>query len=641
LTSSPLEVSRNGKHRGKRRVTIDCLPRSSPPASSHASRPMGKGDKPLLQDCQVNSEDQLPPRMRKRLAPKMFEDTQSLDSSGSGSGLGPAKINNGVGLGIRIASEGSGDEASGHMEVDHDDCAHLLAKEDSDADPASTNIGTLTTISSGITGRSLNTPTDRLPPLTSPSTSFAQLSLRSPIFDYHGAPRSGAEAASMDVDGEREDVVGATSCDVTVNLASTTSRSFPLSPQFSPTPSDSANLAQPLPVQPPHDLEAPTSSQPFPTTQDEEPDVSVASTQTTLSPSVWTSMPLPSSSVFAQRPPSPPPPLPKVKMSLKDFAMRKKKMREEEMAKSILSSPASTSSAQVASMASEPPSPQTNGGADKDRSDARITVSEGGEALPYIRSLQIGAPLSPESQSTSLEATYFPTQSPNGTHGHKMRTYPALESLQAKLEFIEAMLPRGVVAPDDRELGMPPEPPPPPLNGDNRRDGFVKAPFVAAPIANPYFRFHSRRPSREDGEITSASPPKPRSQFSSAPRSHTPPTQPRSFQAVSPTMHSGSTPPSHGQGRYLYHPSLPAPTPAHRGQSLAQQQQANFPARPPPRGPRALQGSVSTNRPSGGGPPFLPRGPSADRDRMDWERERGWLPRARGRGGGNEASWGR
>jgi uncharacterized protein len=204
-------------------------------------------------------------------------------------------------------------------------------------------------------------------------------------------------------------------------------------------------------------------------------------------------------------------------------------------------------------------------------------------------------------------------QTPNGT-----------DSFKAKVELVDdPMMPTDTVIPE-KALGVKdsqPEPPPPPLNGTAEKqvtdlNGDVNHISVPSPPA--------RRRSQEDGEIRGISPPK---QPSFVPRAHTPPTQPRSFNLASP----GSV--SNGSTSSL--PRRPSQPPLGRSSTLPL-------SRPLPSGPRALRAANLLNSPSPFSPgQFIPRGPSADRERIDWDRERSWPGLARGRGRGAGGGWGR
>ena len=259
-------------------------------------------------------------------------------------------------------------------------------------------------------------------------------------------------------------------------------------------------------------------------------------------------------------------------------------------------------------------------------------------------------------------------------------------TLTAKMEVMDAILPTGPVGADDCTpdvVSFAPEPPPPPLtikqtsetvmvdraiptisiprsivssnpapssasvsmstssstSAANSRSNSVSAPVSNFPTSSNIPP--SRRPSHEDGEITSSTPPK-----TYLPRSHTPPTQPRSFHAAHPSSPNfGST-----SSSTMPIPRRPVP-PLSRSPLSNSTGSAPTSSRPLPSGPRALRGSMtqsthappySSTRPPYAGSQYIPRGPSADRDRIDWDRgDRQWATQARPRGRAGSNGWGR
>ncbi|EGO03033.1 hypothetical protein SERLA73DRAFT_131508, partial [Serpula lacrymans var. lacrymans S7.3] len=358
--------------------------------------------------------------------------------------------------------------------------------------------------------------------------------------------------------------------------------------------------------------------------------------------------------------PSSPPPPPKVKMSLKDFALRKKKQREEEMAKT-LSSPTPTPST---SALSSSPSPKINDrevdsegsmngqhdlpGMEDHEEQEHVSNHSAGESV--MKGSVDGVLRSPQHRLTlSPRSSGLPSPSPSSPHssmvdGHVQSNGRSADSasLLAKVEVIEEAMPSGMVATDDgvhHLLTFPPEPPPPPLNGHAKKvesdhaSAFLPSPPPPGAESVPL----TRRPSHEDGEIPSTTPPKP----SFFPRSHTPPTQPRSFHV--PPSSPGLAPTTVSSV-----PSRRPPPPPPLSRSQISNSIPAAISRPVPSGPRALRASShSSHLPvyspsrSFSGSQYIPRGPSADRDRTDWERERGWAgpPRIRGRGG-STSGWG-
>ena len=431
------------------------------------------------------------------------------------------------------------------------------------------------------------------------------------------------------------------------------------------------------------------------------------------------------------REPSPLPP-PKVKMSLKDFALRKKKQREEEMAAKALRSPATPDEPGLPSspsldvqqdFASEHAADSggvvnghevmtngvTTGGAPGSSRNERDSTQDAGRVGK--KATEDHKPSTGETQVPSMIAAtkVAETTQPslprvlgerNSTDLTKAQNdVKPTTTLTAKVEIMDAMIPSGLVGADDRTpdaVSFAPEPPPPPLttkqthemtsvdrtaplssaprsiapstpaststatsmstststSAANSRSNSIGLP-TSTPNSNPSSHLHvpassssiprSRRPSHEDGEITSSTPPK-----SYLPRSHTPPTQPRSFHAVHPPS------PSFGPTS-----SSTIPVPRRPAPALSRSPLSNAPgptppptsSRPLPSGPRALRGSMTQpthtppyppTRPPYTGSQYIPRGPSADRDRIDWDRgDRPWTAQARSRGRAGSNGWGR
>ncbi|KAG2344569.1 hypothetical protein BDR05DRAFT_166470 [Suillus weaverae] len=393
---------------------------------------------------------------------------------------------------------------------------------------------------------------------------------------------------------------------------------------------------------------------------------------------------------------SPLPP-PKVKMSLKDFALRKKKQREE-MAKEReqeCESPGGLGMGMLEESGDEGMHVDEDGaderlgrdseGTDQER-DVEVTMSGVTEAQDVVmdgdnnlrpavervkdepiassamqnvgdcpledppaesqrrcesepRSAPLPPPRSPVASLRSVRS--MDNAQPNGQPTDSA-------SLIAKVEILETSIPNGLVGAYDRASPSAPDPPPPPLYQQAKGTGRQPSPKTFSSHLPPSApASYSFRPPHEDGEITSASPPKSSHFF---PRSYTPPTQPRSFQTSHPSSpnftHSTttSTPSSSASWR-----GPPPPTRA----PLSSTPSSNGPSRPLPSGPRALRVSSQSSHPPTysspssrvySGSQYIPRGPSADRDRHDrdrhdWERERGWAPRSRGRTG--SSGWGR
>ncbi|KAG6329408.1 hypothetical protein ID866_9681 [Astraeus odoratus] len=414
------------------------------------------------------------------------------------------------------------------------------------------------------------------------------------------------------------------------------------------------------------------------------------------------------------RVPSPPPP-PKVKLSLRDFALRRKKQREEEMAaKSMLSPVALTSSA----LPSSPGRDEKVGEAVVAAGDVNMKdsaedlkmstghaheqaapmdgsgVATSGSSPQHHNFLELSSAGSQTVKETdviaqSLRVSPVPPRSllspPRAMHKYESDQTQSKDSpnpgktLTAKLEIMEDVLPNGDAhsAVNDHTQGvvsLAPDPPPPPSSKavaeTNHVDGgaFASLPPSASTTSSSSSSSRStsistsisthpslhpsrsqltpnsittRRPSHEDGEIPSSTPPK-----AYVPRSHTPPTQPRSFQTTRPPSPSFS-PSSSSVSRRP--PAAPPPSVSRSAPGPGPVNSSGL-SRPVPSGPRALRGTMNQSsystypstpaRPYSGSQ-YIPRGPSADRDRMDWDRDRSWSASSRSRGRAGSGGWGR
>ena len=390
------------------------------------------------------------------------------------------------------------------------------------------------------------------------------------------------------------------------------------------------------------------------------------STHSPESPNLPHSEPVP-----AAQPAEPPAP-PKVKLSLKDFAMRKKKQREEqlerekeEMVRTAVTSPEVTADAPLHEVdhhelpSGDPPekaaadgeaepasaSDANAGEHDEDMrmgdTQALVDVKMGGDddretaqqlaEVPEVQPSASDASSAPPLPPPISEVPFDPPPPLNDQHlsSSVEDTYsvPPLESLETKQEALDEALPHDIVAPlgersPSRSSVRPSSPAP-------------VAPHTS-PKASPPLAMSVSQQSHEDGEIFSPPPPKPPPL---APRSHTLSTHSRS--SYNP---AGMSPPRRS-------PPPSARRPLHPAAQFARNTSSS---RGVPSAPRALRenayGAPSMSMYGGGGggqnaPYFAPRGPSADRDRpsRDWGRERdgerAWIPGpSRGRGRG---SWGR
>lgn len=371
------------------------------------------------------------------------------------------------------------------------------------------------------------------------------------------------------------------------------------------------------------------------------------------------------------RTPSPPPrpTTPKVKLSLKDFAARKKKQREEagkargrqgSMAPSeAASSLPNTPAGQLATLADspalvivslaptgEPPSKlAAPAPLEETRSSSAAKLSSQSEVAPNGISATVPSDNSDEPRVEPVHTTAGSIEERLG----KARDVPPQDTLELKLEVMEPAVPpetrmvkgrRLASETDSAEDGTtndsfrptepkavveaPTGPRTPPRNERLRALSF-SAPIDVSPREEfgpktpPRPRARSPRMDRplsfdgvhEDGEIVSP-PPK---TVPLPPRSSSPPTHPRAYY-----------PPPRGPTDFP-----PGPRRPFRHQTL---QNTLPPDRHLPRAPRALREPLY---PMLSGRPPPPRGPSADRERTtDWERERdrGWVTSSRGRGRG-------
>ncbi|KAI0937997.1 hypothetical protein AcV7_003314 [Taiwanofungus camphoratus] len=335
------------------------------------------------------------------------------------------------------------------------------------------------------------------------------------------------------------------------------------------------------------------------------PEVVTTSSSNTLAPEP----PLELHAIPASSSPPPPAP-PKVKLSLKDFAQRKKKQREEELVKALAPPPTVIASV-------EPPDGQR-----PENQCSQSTIANS-DAIPsdgvIVPNTKNHGDLIDKDEKM-LIATGRPTYSD---------CLPAHESLKAKIELIEDVLPRGPhVADEGATAGCPPLPePPPPLHIQRVDRARSPSPNPEAgcrlsPVSKPG-RLPPRQLSQEDGEILSPPPQKaPRY----TPRSHSPPTQPRSFQSGE-SLSSTTT-------------LVPIRRPLHPAPHRVQLQNTVPVSRPLPSGPRALRTPnhiTHSSVPSRAAVELpVPRGPSADRERFDWDRDRMWMGPARRRSRGNK-----
>ncbi|KAF7800200.1 hypothetical protein EIP86_011447 [Pleurotus ostreatoroseus] len=364
-------------------------------------------------------------------------------------------------------------------------------------------------------------------------------------------------------------------------------------------------------------------------------------------------------------PPVQPPPAPhKVKMSLKDFAMRKKKQREEEekekahaspVVPAVLLSEQQIESAQPAQVDAqpeqplEPPSdtpPVATPVPEVQHTESLVEEVRVPEAtVPSPEAVPVDRAPSPDHRDSTLIVTDPRTKnrapSPRAVPEFETPSKGAPEaSFKAKVELIESSTLGLPPPPSIREPSPPPRSPKPrspsatptPPSSRNKKENEPAIAFGSGPGSLQVVNNLSRTLSQEDGEILSPPAPKALPLVPPlGPRAHSPPTHPRGFHS-----HMGGVSPSRPP------PRRPLQPPSYRPQ-------LNMPlsSRPLPSGPRALRGAnggshyspmPSANSRQMGGPHLAPRAPSADRDRdrMDWDRDRG---RVGSWGRGRPSSW--
>ncbi|KAF8438384.1 hypothetical protein L210DRAFT_2262114 [Boletus edulis BED1] len=135
------------------------------------------------------------------------------------------------------------------------------------------------------------------------------------------------------------------------------------------------------------------------------------------------------------REPSPPPP-PKVKMSLKDFALRKKKQREEEMAAKALSSPATPDGPIL------PPSPNVD--VKRDLASEHVSAVPTSDSGGVVNSQDVEMADVKEDVLDTSETVYV---NANGFDGVKVHGHDALRDLRS--------IDKKVTAEDNKRLRIP------------------------------------------------------------------------------------------------------------------------------------------------------------------------------------------
>ena len=410
----------------------------------------------------------MPPKLRKRWIHQSSEALKEANASTDASQLGGLASPRGTmgegslnGQGRSSADGSQGEEANHRTEMDVDVNTDGIGGSKQQTEmlpppmPASLDPTTISSVSASAGPSSLPAPQDYN--LSSPSASFAKLSLLSlsPLLSTAlGIRRSksplGDGELVMDIsDAQRK--VTRTSTVADFRAESPT----PLSRRIPDDETSKGVLAPMLDVIPrSHSSERTESSRTEHITPPSSPMTTHAPDPTHRRPTP----PIPRSPTPPPVPPVPPPP--KVKMSLKDFAIRKKKQREEMSARSQ-SNPQSLPVGPASSLA----------GVDSsiDESNPKVNGHGGGhgneqvvpnDSMQNISTLSYPTPpFFPSPASTLVQHL----SQHNGAH--EIAWVKGLDSLQAKVEQLgDARIPCGVVVSDDRELEVSPEPPPPPLN---------------------------------------------------------------------------------------------------------------------------------------------------------------------------------
>ena len=321
------------------------------------------------------------------------------------------------------------------------------------------------------------------------------------------------------------------------------------------------------------------------------------------------------------------PKVPKVKMSLKDFAMRKKKQRELEQAReaTLPLSPTSRNGGPVDVVSPDSDPPLNAHCASEPTSPDNSTPSV---AMESVGGIDNGA--EPTVLRESTETSLYSLPQINGVH---LDT-----SLASTLAEIAQVIPPGKGCQLQDDLGVIKDSTPGTHNGDRGRHLNSVSPRSSR-TPSPSLT-ESEDSETGNGMTARGMPP--------------PPTQPRSFTVNAPTSS-----PSSGGGGAIPHRLPPSST--YRPGSSYVPPYIPPSVRPLPSGPRALRAGMGGGFASGqqqqqsgvrgyghhhphghphgpGSFAGVPRGPSSSGER---ERDRGWIGVVRGRGRGAASSWGR
>lgn len=462
--------------------------------------------------------------------------------------------------------------------------------------------------------------------LPSPSTPFANLSLLSPTASHSSdssplSPKLSTLTSFLlttSTTSPDADIHGPTQMDLDKD---------PDACDWGPTPCVRSPSPQPLSSSEPLTrVQCPPMSQVEPLSPASSPHMSLAT-------------PEPSDRPPEQSPPlvALTPPAPKVKMSLRDFAMRKKKQREEEQARAaalpLSPTPRNGGPVDVVSPDSDPPlNTAENLGITNGASEA--TASENATPRMTTESVAgINNGAEPTDLRESTEPSLYSLPQINGVH---LDT-----SLVATLAEISQAIPHGKGCQLQDDVGAMKDSTPGAhevkCNGDRSR----------------HLNSVSPRSSRTPSPSLTESEDSETGNGVAARGMLLPPTQPRSF-TVNASASSAVLSPSGGGGALPHR--LP-PSSTYRPGSSYVPPSIPPSVRPLPSGPRALRAGLGGGFASGqqqqqpgargyghhhphgpGSFAGVPRGPSSSAER---ERDRGWMGVARGRGRGAASSWGR
>ncbi|KAH8989042.1 hypothetical protein EDB86DRAFT_2008934 [Lactarius hatsudake] len=566
-----------------------------PDAAGHSTY---RSSSPSDSDPQPQSEDeeQMPPKMRKRWIHRSMEGLPPVSPSVSpcGSNISLGSVLDEGQMEVDLVSSDTKDMPPPPMPANLDPTTVSSIPHSSSPRVLTSNLSSL---SSAQTPDLLASP--------SPSTPFANLSLLSPTASY---------SSNSSPFSPKLSTLTSSFLSIASTLAFSPDADPPIQMDVDKDPYDSQSTRHPplLNARSPSPQSL-TSSEPLRRVQ--PPPMSRVDSPRPASPSRQTSSvpgPLPD----AEPPPAPssprtdassPPPsslqaTPKVKMSLKDFAMRKKKQREEEQARGAVPSD------------SFPPSGQSGACVDPPSSDAARDPNGSEQAARDVVAPRVAIDDAARSDC-DVESTY-PSSRP---------TFHAESEPSASTKV-------GIVSAASRPLPDPATNSTPVTNG----------------VLQRLSRTASLPPSSSDSEDSEAG-------GTSTART-TPPTHPRSFSIGTTTTATAAAATSTGLASSSALPHRLPPSSTYRPGSSYVPPSIPVSVRPLPSGPRALRASlgmgVSTNGAVATTTPFaspvrgfpaaqfagVPRGPSADRDR-----DRGWagIVRGRGRGTTSSSSWGR